>query len=220
MRTTIPRAPSARYRSKSIAARPTRHDADRCEGVYGPSLLIKSRPFDAHGALRPGSRRCHLEDFALEVDRISRSNRRKPAQLIYAEPQLRVRPKGMRLNSQPHRHRGRVPARRSEPMQWRLLSGRFVKVIGLRIEFRCKALDVLTRYKLLGTLKAHADAQIVEPLDHIHAAPSDLAYRRKSTLSEISPTTLWLGDSTILRAIGSCHVQSVNRVLSSRSAQL
>jgi hypothetical protein len=51
----------------------------------------------------------------------------------------------MQVNGQPHGDRCRMPPRSSEALQWRLLGGRFVKMMGLGIELRCEPLDIFAR---------------------------------------------------------------------------
>jgi len=79
------------------------------------------------------------------------------AQVINADPQQWMRSKGPRLDSQPHRHRRRVPARGGEPLQQRLFGRRLIEVVGLGIELRREALDVFARHQLLRTLEPHPD---------------------------------------------------------------
>jgi hypothetical protein len=45
-------------------------------------------------------------------------------------------------------------------------------MVGLGIELRCKALDLFARDPLIGTLEAHAENKIIEPLDHVALTPN------------------------------------------------
>jgi hypothetical protein len=59
-----------------------------------------------------------------------------------------------------------MPSRRSEALEWRPLGGRFIEMIGLRIEFGRKALDVIARDNFFRTSEAHAESEVVKPRDH------------------------------------------------------
>jgi len=100
------------------------------------------------------------------MDHIVRAHRGEPSQLVDAEPEEGVRPERARLDRQPHGDRGGVPARRGEAPEHRTLRGRVVEMVGLGIEFRCEPLDVFASDAPLWALEAHAENEIIEPLDH------------------------------------------------------
>jgi hypothetical protein len=53
-------------------------------------------------------------------------------------------------------------------------------MVGLGIELRCKALYLFARDLLIGTLEAHAENEIIEPLNH---DPAPLSYATEFTAS-------------------------------------
>jgi hypothetical protein len=59
-------------------------------------------------------------------------------------------------------------------------------MIGLGIEFRCEPLNVLTRDQLVCSLEAHAESEIIKPLDH---DPAPLSYLTKFILPGVPDIT-------------------------------
>src|SRR6516225_6103728 len=70
-----------------------------------------------------------------------------------------------------------MPTGCSEPLQRRLLGRRFVEMVGLRIEFGGKALDVFAGHGFVGTSEAHAHSEIVEPNRHRRPAYNIIHHR-------------------------------------------
>jgi hypothetical protein len=96
-------------------------------------MLVDSRPFDPSNALGLCLRR-------REFDSIARTDRGEPPQFVDAKPKQWMRSKWTQVYRQPHGDRCCMPPRSGEAFQWRLLAGRFVKVIRLGIELRCEPL--------------------------------------------------------------------------------
>src|SRR5215813_14527700 len=59
-----------------------------------------------------------------------------------------------------------MPSRSSEALQRRPLGGRFIEMIGLRIEFTREALDVLARHNFSRASEAHAHSEVFKPRNH------------------------------------------------------
>jgi hypothetical protein len=59
-----------------------------------------------------------------------------------------------------------MPSRNSKAFQWRQLCGRFIEMIGLRIEFSRKVLDIFPRDNFFSASEAHAHSEVVKPLNH------------------------------------------------------
>src|SRR6516225_4320720 len=59
-----------------------------------------------------------------------------------------------------------MPARGGQTFEHRFLGSSFIKMERLRIEFGGETLDIISRDFGFATLVAHADCQVVEPLDH------------------------------------------------------
>ena len=87
---------------------------------------------------------------------IVRAHRGEPSQFINAEAEQGVPPERPGVDRKAHYDRRSVPARGGEASKHRALRGRFVEVVGLRIEFEGEALDVLARDALFRALEAHA----------------------------------------------------------------
>jgi hypothetical protein len=142
------------------------HDANRSERVDRLATLVESCPFDPSNALGLGLRWREFDQLTFEVKLIPRAHRREPPQFVDTKAQQRMRSEWSHFHGQAHCHRRCMPPRSNEAFEWRLLSGRFVKMIGLRIELRRKPLDLFARDNCFRALKTHADSKIVEPFDH------------------------------------------------------
>jgi hypothetical protein len=143
-----------------------RHDCERSEGVDRLAALIERSPSDPGDPLRLRSRRGEFDDLAFKMDHIVRPHRGKPSQLVHAKAEEGVRPERARFDGEAHRHRRRVPPRGSEASENRTLSGLLVEMVELGIVFGGEPLDLLSGHMLLGAFEAHAENEIIEPLDH------------------------------------------------------
>jgi hypothetical protein len=103
-------------------------------------MLVDSRPFDPSNALGLCLRRREFDHLPFEVEPIARTDGGEPPQFVDAKPKQWMRSKWTQVYRQPHGDRCCMPPRSGEAFQWRLLGGRFVKVIRLGIELRCEPL--------------------------------------------------------------------------------
>lgn len=156
------------------SGRATRHDAYRRKRVDRIAMLVESCPFDPSNPLALCLRRREFDHLPFEVKPIARTDGGEPPQFVDAKPEQWMRSKWMQVNGQPHGNRCCMPPRSSEALQWRLLGGGFVKMIGLGIELRCEPLDIFARDNFFLAFKTHANSKIVEPFDH-RRSPSWIA---------------------------------------------
>ena len=137
-------------------------------------MLVESCPFDPSNALGLCLRRREFDHLPFKAEPIARTDGGEPPQFVDAKAKQWMRSKWMQVNGQPHGNRCCMPPRSGEAFQWRLLGGRFVKVIRLGIELRCEPLDIFARNNFFLALKTHSNSKIVEPFDH-RLSPSWIA---------------------------------------------
>src|SRR5262245_54549589 len=77
-----------------------------------------------------------------------------------------MRTERLALRGKPHGNRRRMPSGGREPAEHGLLRRLLVEVKGLRIILFGETDDVVLRHRHWLALEAHADLQVVEPLDH------------------------------------------------------
>src|SRR5262245_54911560 len=77
-----------------------------------------------------------------------------------------MRTERLALRGKPHGNRRRMPSGGREPAEHGLLRRLLIEVKGLRIILFGETDDVVLRHRHWLALEAHADLQVVEPLDH------------------------------------------------------
>ena len=113
----------------------TGDDPNRREGIYRFAALVVGRPFDLRDSLRFGPRWNQFYHFALDMEYVARPYRQHPAQVIDAKPHERMRSEWPDFNREAHRNGRRVPTRCRESFERCFLSGGFIQMERLRIEF-------------------------------------------------------------------------------------
>src|SRR5207249_4030688 len=93
--------------------------------------------------MRARFRRSHVEDFALDVQLVTRSHGKWPAELVEARTDDAAGGFEVALDQQSHRERGGMPAACRQAAEYRVARRLFVLVERLRIEFRRECLDAL-----------------------------------------------------------------------------
>jgi hypothetical protein len=133
----------------------TGYDPDGRKGINRFAALIVGGPFDFRDPLRFGPRRGQFNHFALDVEHIAGSYWHHPTQIVDAKSHKRMPSEWSDFNGKTHRHGGCVPSRCSEPFERSLLSGRFVQMERLRIEFASEPLNVFLGDQDLTAFETH-----------------------------------------------------------------
>ena len=137
---------------RGCLCRPTRHHADRREGIDRFAALIEGRPriqTSPCGFFSDGT------SFTTSPSRWRTSSGRTGASQRNSStpmPRKRMRPERPHLDKQAHRDRGRVPTGGGQAFKRRLLGGGLVEMVRLRVELGGEALDVVARQPFPGLL--------------------------------------------------------------------
>src|SRR5260221_6113751 len=100
------------------------------------------------------------------MNRIAGPHRFQPAEIVDTGAEQRMRSEWTTTRGEPHGNGRRVPSGSRKAAKDGLLRGLLVEVKRLRIIFGREADDVVLRHRYPFALEAHAEFQILEPLDH------------------------------------------------------
>src|SRR5947208_1597455 len=124
--------------------RAPRHDEIADRNLHRIAFLIlRRRSHLDQSLMRARFRRSHVEDFALDVQLVTRSHGKWPAELVEARTDDAAGGFEVALDQQSHRERGGMPAACRQAAEYRVARRLFVLVERLRIEFRRECLDAL-----------------------------------------------------------------------------
>jgi hypothetical protein len=125
------------------------------------ALVYRPAEENYRAAIRSRARWRNFNDFALDMEYVSGTGRRRPAQLSPGANESAGEWRTT-LDIQTHRDRGGVPAARRQALEERLLSGLSVRVKGLRIELNRECLDLRFVKPVRPAGQALSDTKIVK----------------------------------------------------------
>ena len=125
------------------------------------ALVYRPAKKNYRAAIGSRARWRDFNDLALNVEYISGTGRRRPAQLSPGADEAAGEWRTT-LDIQTHRDRGGVPTARRQALEERLLSGLLVRVKGLRIELNRECLDLRFVKPMRSAGKALSDMKIVK----------------------------------------------------------
>jgi hypothetical protein len=125
------------------------------------ALVFRPAEKNDRAAVRSRARWRDFNDFAFDMEYVSRAGRSRPTQLSSGANKAA----GERLTTldiQTHRDRGGMPTARRQALEQRALGGLLVRVKGLWIELKCECLDLRFVKPVRPAGQALSDTKIVK----------------------------------------------------------